>query len=685
MRIKPYSVTMHDNKEIVDTRNQETFDEVMCGYGRCKPEGLQWFNRPTVLLIAMCLFTFTQGFVVNGVNHVNTQAIERRFSLPSSRSGLMASAYDFSAAVFGVVISFIGSGQYKARWLATAAIIMSMGSFIMTIPHFANGLYEWGQGESLKTCQRGANVTKTGCEASGLQNYLGVLMLGMILHGIGGCILYTVGVGLIDDSVEAVKSPLYLGILYGAAALGPGVGYIVGGQFLNIYVDFNRIDTSTISLKNDDPRWVGAWWASFFVSMTGFILVAIPLSCFGSEMPTAQTVRAHRQTQMHKGHTSADGAHGRHKRLPIKVFPKVTWSLLKNPTFLFTILAGAAEGILTSGFATFVPKYIQNVFGVSSGLAAFYTGAAAVPGAAGGMFFGGFICNRLKLKVKGMLKFSIITCLLTVAAVNILWISCDIGDFAGVNKEYEDGGQTNKVNSACNSGCNCTTRYFDPVCSGGKIQYFSACYAGCHKSSNDAKTYSDCSCVSPAPALNNTVTSGPCSSGCPVMYLFLVLFFVTIFLTFLPGTPSDSATLRCIHEDHRTFSMGLKWMVIRLLGTVPGPVIFGAVTDTACLVWQEECGKPTSCWIYDHSAVSRNYFLVAISVKFLSMIFFLIAFCLYKPPDETEHKQFDKRESFKRQMSFVNGSFRASEYEDGVVCSMHESSELERCDKTTTL
>ena len=50
------------------------------------------------------------------------------------------------------------------------------------------------------------------CESSGLQNYLGVLILGMILHGIGGSTLYTVGVGLIDDSVKATSSPLYLGI-----------------------------------------------------------------------------------------------------------------------------------------------------------------------------------------------------------------------------------------------------------------------------------------------------------------------------------------------------------------------------------------------------------------------------------------------------------------------------------------
>ena len=50
------------------------------------------------------------------------------------------------------------------------------------------------------------------CVSSGLQSYLGVLMFSMVLHGIGGTTLYTVGVGLLDDSVPATSSPLYLGI-----------------------------------------------------------------------------------------------------------------------------------------------------------------------------------------------------------------------------------------------------------------------------------------------------------------------------------------------------------------------------------------------------------------------------------------------------------------------------------------
>ena len=107
------------------------------------------------------------------------------------------------------------------------------------------------------------------------------------------------------------------------------------------------------------------------------------------------------------------------------------------------------------------------------------------------------------------------------------------------------------------------------------------------------------------------------------------------------------------------------------LGTVPGPVIFGAVTDTACLVWQTECGEHSSCWIYDNFAVSRNYFLIAISAKIVSIFFFSVAFCTYKPPKGGDENEFGvvlhPRESERRNMSFVNGSFRESEFEATVT------------------
>jgi organic anion transporter 4A/organic anion transporter 4C len=85
------------------------------------------------------------GFVVSGITNVNTTSIERRFELPSSRVGTISSAYDVSAAILGIIISYFGSGKNKSRMIAASCLVMSLGSFIMALPHFTTGLYQYGQ------------------------------------------------------------------------------------------------------------------------------------------------------------------------------------------------------------------------------------------------------------------------------------------------------------------------------------------------------------------------------------------------------------------------------------------------------------------------------------------------------------------------------------------------------------
>ena len=68
----------------------------------------------------------------------------------------------------------------------------------------------------------------------------------------------------------------------------------------------------------------------------------------------------------------------------------------------------------------------------------FSKGIAAIPGTAGGFFLGGFICNRMKLKVAGILKFAIITCSVSLLFTTLVWVSCDGDEMAGINHPYKD-------------------------------------------------------------------------------------------------------------------------------------------------------------------------------------------------------------------------------------------------------
>ena len=137
----------------------EGTDDLRCGYGRCKPPWLQIFNNPKWFLVWLCYFSIVQGFIVNGVNNVNTTSIERRFNLPSAKVGMISSAYDFSAGILAIPIAYYGTYAHQPRMLAGSAFVMALGSFVMTMPHFTTGIYELGVKEPETCITAGMNIS----------------------------------------------------------------------------------------------------------------------------------------------------------------------------------------------------------------------------------------------------------------------------------------------------------------------------------------------------------------------------------------------------------------------------------------------------------------------------------------------------------------------------------------------
>ncbi|KAG7248993.1 hypothetical protein CRUP_021298, partial [Coryphaenoides rupestris] len=84
----------------------------------------------------------------------------------------------------------------------------------------------------------------------------------------------------------------------------------------------------------------------------------------------------------------------------------------------------------------------------------------------------------------------------------------------------------------------------------------------------------------------------------------------------------------CVPDSQRSFGLGIQWIVVRTLGSIPGPIAFGSVIDLSCMLWQDKCGEQGSCYLYHNTAMSR-YTLA------LGIIFFLLASILYQPPPES--------------------------------------------------
>ncbi|CAH1775346.1 unnamed protein product [Owenia fusiformis] len=484
-----------------------------------------------------------------------------------------------------------------------------------------------------------SNATDNGCgdieESLALQNYLYVFMLGQFLHGIGGTTLYSIGIVFIDENVKTKVSALYIGIMYAFSAVGPALGYVAGGQFLNIYVDAAVTNSADISITDEDPRWVGAWWLGFAIGCCGFVVVAAMLFCYGYELPDAKEAKTERYSQAHQD-GSEDVANRDGFGKSIKDLPLSTKLILLNPTFMFINLAGCTEGLIISGFATFMPKFIQNQFWQTAGMSAFYGGLVAVIGAAGGQALGGFIAKRFNLKVKGMLKLSMGCCIACVAFVLIFLARCDSEKIGGITVSYIN--KTEIEESAliadCNRGCNCTSESYEPICGIDGIAYFTPCHAGCLRSFRDGSTkrYANCSCIDTPAESPYSATSGKCEPTCNLLAVFLPIFFIVVTLTFMVSPIGMSASLRVIPDAQRSYSVGIKWVIMRFLGTVPGPILFGAIFDIACRQWQEKCDERGSCWIYDNNSLSLNLLLLGLVIKIISAIFFFVAYLLYKPP-----------------------------------------------------
>ncbi|XP_032484115.1 solute carrier organic anion transporter family member 4C1 isoform X2 [Phocoena sinus] len=489
------------------------------------------------------------------------------------------------------------------------------------------------------TCLTAKNKTTCTASSSSLFYYLYVFILGQLLLGTGGTPLYTLGTAFIDDSVPTHKSSLYIGIGYSMSILGPAIGYVLGGQLLTMYIDADL--GQSIDITEDDPRWLGAWWIGFLMSWLFAWSLIIPFSCFPKHLPGTAEIQDGKTSQIHQSNSlqHTDGNFGQ----SFKDFPAALKNLMRNTVFMCLVLSTCSEALVTTGFATFLPKFIENQFGLSSSSAATLAGTVLIPGAALGQILGGILVSKFKMTCKNIMKFAL---LMSITALTLTFVfvyaNCENEPFAGVSESYNGTGELGNLIAPCNANCNCLRSYYYPICGGNGIQYFSPCYAGCTNSvsKRHPKVYYNCSCierkteVTPTPSsFSFEAQAGKCSSQCKNLPVFLGIFFAAIVFTFMAGTPITVSILRCVNQKQRSLALGIQCVLLRLLGTIPGPIIFGITIDSTCILWDiNECGIKGACWIYNN--IKMAYMLVAISVtcKITTIFFNGLAVFLYKPP-----------------------------------------------------
>lgn len=77
-----------------------------------------------------------------------------------------------------------------------------------------------------------------------------------------------------------------------------------------------------------------------------------------------------------------------------------------------------------------------------------------------------------------------------------------------------------------------------------------------------------------------------------------------------------------------------------ILGSIPGPILFGKMIDLTCLLWQKKCdNNDGSCFFYNNQNMSYNLMGIALAGKFLSILFFTLSLVFYKASPKEEEEE----------------------------------------------
>ncbi|XP_013915019.1 PREDICTED: solute carrier organic anion transporter family member 3A1 [Thamnophis sirtalis] len=570
--------------------------------------------------------------------------LERRFNLQSADVGVIASSFEIGNLVLILFVSYFGARGHRPRLIGCGGIIMALGALLSALPEFLTHQYEYESGEirwraeGRDVCVVNGSTTDEGpdpdriCRSRTATNMMYLLLIGaQVLLGIGATPVQPLGVSYIDDHVRRKDSSLYIGILFTMLVFGPACGFILGSLCTKIYVDAVFIDTSKLDITPDDPRWIGAWWAGFL--LCGALLFFSSLPMFG--FPQSLTRRPEHIAEVEEAMLQ-EGDYERPKPsngiLPphsmeanddpscfqqLRVIPKVTKHLLSNPVFTCIVLAACMEIAVVAGFAAFLGKYLEQQFNLTTSSANQLLGMTAIPCACLGIFLGGLLVKKLSLSALGAIQMAMLVSLLSTACyISFLFLGCDTGPVAGITVPYGNNGDKTAADNIA---------VMTAKAAMSSPQYY-------HRGDNSANL-TGCTCLTLAPAGDTTVVPGKCPSpGCQEAFLtFLCVMCVCSMIGAMAQTPSVIILIRTVSPELKSYALGVLFLLLRLLGFIPPPLIFGAGIDSTCLFWSTFCGEQGACALYDNVVYRYLYVSIAITLKSLAFLLYTTTWqCLRK-------------------------------------------------------
>ncbi|KAG1652451.1 Solute carrier organic anion transporter family member 2B1 [Nymphon striatum] len=593
---KHQSQADYDEEEI----EEEDYD-TRCGLGSLQPDWLQCAAKPWAFIVVYSLAGIITACSWSYFGSTIT-TLEKRFSVSSKSVASLMVIAELSTLICSFLVSFFGGHRHRARLIGAGIMLWGFASLLMASPQLFYGskhimeFLDDDEEKPIALCTNLLQENQTYVEncktytsvsiATGVS--LGLMALGTFIMNIGGVAYYILGSTYIDDNVDKKTSAIFYGVLSCIRTAGVLIGYFLGSFTLSYYQDIYE------AWMPSDERWIGCWWLGYiFISVPSFV-VGFILLWFPKTLRKA------------KSKTPEDG----------KMITNMNNFEKTEMEKLVEIDTSWSEMFSIYGIVYFLPKYLEQQFQITASEAVLYHGMSVILSLCAGFLFGGIMTKILQPGPRKIMLYVAFVCI----------VCCIVLSIQSTIKSSEESAE-------CRSDCSCDVNTFDPICvQNTHKSYFSPCLLGCkdiQNNHNSTKQYEECSCLetqSESSMGNWTVVGGRCQNDCDshkMKYLGLVGVFMAFYGSssighFLVG-------LRSVDKVDKTLAQGLQSVVFSLLGFIPAPLIFGEIFDSACILWDVECGHEKSCLVYDLNFIRYSFHFIPFGGLFISAIISLFA------------------------------------------------------------
>lgn len=578
--------------------------------------------------------TSAENYTAATLKELRTKLCHNDSSRTSASSLQLPSNIPTDTNFLDDVIGHDSKLKYNRSMWATSSELASENSSIPSLPSAEAWIKNKDKCEDKHNVSTHTKTTNT---------VLIIFFASLLLIGIGATAVYTLGIPYIDDNVATRESPLYFGITIGVRIFGPVFGFLLGSFCTSIHVNF---PFETTQLLTDNPNWLGAWWLGVLIVGAALILTSFPMMAFPRELPRPCNHDNHsspkklRQSisegELLKCNGNINGVSpechncqlcpqshfysNRSEDLSkpsLRDFPSALKRLLKNEILLYRTASSVLHILPIAGLYTFLPKYLESQFRLTATVANMISGIAGILVMGIGIFASGTYMRKYKPNARFVARWIAMCALLYAIGMLILMMfGCPINSYVGLNVKSEYEVSTHET---CNETCNCQSEFF-PICTSEGVTYLSPCLAGCTEVSGPVKqkyVYENCMCLGP----NVTAVSGYCPLQCQNLFPYVLVFAIFVLIHSTSEVGSMLLTLRCVEPKDKAMALGLIAFAIGLFGNVPCPIIYGAVVDSACLFWEDNCGEPGACRLYDPSKFRTVFHGV-------TAVIMLMAFCV---------------------------------------------------------